>query len=132
MIARVKKFKSIPRHWDDSGHMKSLMGKIIEVEKHQQTDRYGAYPYCSIDPSHNGGIGWYFKASDLIILKKKPKDKPRQVFHPDCETVGALKMALSGYDDNLALLSPVKVMIMNCTKTKPYRMVIRHRRDFGR
>lgn len=52
----------------------------------------------------------------------------RIVFYPYPNTVGKLRLALSGYEGGLTLSSPVKVIITDPIKgeRKPYTMTIRH------
>jgi hypothetical protein len=57
--------------------------------------------------------------------KIKPIGKKRIVFHPNPKTVGDLKFALSGYEDALELINPLKVFIID-KKGQPFKMMLKH------
>jgi hypothetical protein len=49
-----------------------------------------------------------------------------KVIHPDPKTDGDLKLALSGYEDSLELLTPCDVFICR-EKGGPFKMEIKHK-----
>ena len=61
----------------------------------------------------------------LLFSARKLEMKKRIIFHPYPKTVGQLRRALSGYEDGLDLIHPVKVYIVE-EKDKPFKMMLKH------
>jgi hypothetical protein len=55
--------------------------------------------------------------------------KKRIVFSPCPKTVGELRLAITGYEDGVELINPIKVYIVDTGKYKPFKMMLKHIKD---
>jgi hypothetical protein len=65
------------------------------------------------------------KCKKTITKMKKSIGNKHIVFHPNPRTLCSLKLALSGYEDSMELVVPIKVFIVK-KKNEPFKMMLKH------